>query len=42
MDKLKNHSLIFIGVSLGGGLFAFIRGTCFNLMGEKVMYDVRT
>lgn len=27
--------------ALVGGIFSFIRGFCFNILGEKVMYDIR-
>lgn len=35
-------SLYFAGVCVLSGLFSFIRGICFNLLGEKIIYELRT
>lgn len=37
-SALTMISLVIIGIAVISGIFGFIRGSCFNLLGEKVMY----
>ncbi len=41
-DGLLKISLYFVGVAVLSGVFSFIRGVCFNLLGEKIIYELRT
>jgi ABC-type multidrug transport system fused ATPase/permease subunit len=40
-DQLDNLSLQFLILCAVTGVFSFVRGFCYNLVGEKVMKDLR-
>ena len=42
IGKLNKLCFEFVGLALIGATFTLLRGSCFNLLGERVLYSVRT
>ena len=40
-DDLKNDSLKFVGLTVFMAIFSAIRGYGFNILGEKIVMDMR-
>ncbi len=41
-DNLQQLAFYFIIVTLVNGVFSLVRGFCFNYLGERVVFDLKT